>query len=127
MMLRGSTIRMRGCNSCSATNLDLLYPTYNREVLESDANSSKTNETLLNGTGILVTNMTLSFTNNHGLQVTGEDIIVDNVLVHSTDWLGTLKWVAKRCVLGLLLLSPISFSNFPPCFVLNFQVHAPWG
>mmetsp|Transcript_28422 Transcript_28422/g.58153 ORF Transcript_28422/g.58153 Transcript_28422/m.58153 type:complete len:694 (-) Transcript_28422:285-2366(-) len=93
MTLRGSTIRMRGCNSCSATNLDLLYPTYNREVLESDANSSKTNETLLNGTGILVTNMTLSFTNNHGLQVTGEDIIVDNVLVHSTDWLGTLKYM----------------------------------
>lgn len=90
--MRGATIRMRGCNSCSATNLDLLYPTFNREVLESDANSSKTNQTLLNGTGILASNITLSFTNNHGLQVTGEDIVVDNVLIQSTDWLGTLKY-----------------------------------
>jgi hypothetical protein len=69
----------------------LTFPTYNREVLESNANSTKTNETLLNGTGIKVSNLTLRDSNNHGIRFTGTEISVEDVLVDSTDWLGTLK------------------------------------
>ena len=85
---------MPNCTQCKLKNLHLDFPTYDREVRELNAGASKSEvaKTLIGGTDIAITNMTLTHTNNNGLVLKGENIRVENALIWYTDWIGSLTY-----------------------------------
>jgi hypothetical protein len=48
---------------------------------------------VLIGDGNTVVNVSLTMTNNGGLEISGDHNHVENILVDNTDWLGTLSYV----------------------------------
>ena len=91
----GATFHLPNCNNCRVSNVQLLYPTYDADIPELYAPAKKgtTASTLLSGAGSSLTNITLLYSNNHGLGVGGTNTTVDNALIAYTDWLGTLTYV----------------------------------
>lgn len=111
----GATFTLPWCDGCALANLDLRYPTYDPTIPEMDASAAvegsaegarHTIDTLgqspsvasthINGTATTVVNLTLAYSNNNGLSFGGLDSTMDNCLVLSTDWLGTLTYAPLR-------------------------------
>ena len=92
MTIKGATIRLTKCTDCVLSNLTLRFPSYSREVKELNAKPASVASTLLDGTRIALTNISLTQSNNHGLVLRGDRITVDNCLVSFTDWLGSLTY-----------------------------------
>ena len=92
--LLGATFSLATCNTCAMVNVNLLYPTYNREILEANAGPAKgaTAATTLAGSNNVIRNLTLAYTNNNGLRISGADTLLDNCLISYTDWVGTLLY-----------------------------------
>ena len=95
LRFEGATFHLPKCSGCRVSNVQLRYPTFDADIPELNAPAEKgtTASTLLSGTGSLLANTTLLYSNNHGLAVGGTNTTVDNVLVAYTDWLGTLTYV----------------------------------
>jgi hypothetical protein len=94
LALHGAALRLDRCFHCRVEHVHLTYPTYHREALELNPPESKstTPSTWLNGERLRVTNLTLLYTNNHGLKLNGSDIVVDNCRVAYTDSIGSLLY-----------------------------------
>eukprot|EP01065_Artemidia_motanka_P043811 TRINITY_DN6134_c0_g1_i1.p1 TRINITY_DN6134_c0_g1~~TRINITY_DN6134_c0_g1_i1.p1 ORF type:complete len:682 (+),score=158.36 TRINITY_DN6134_c0_g1_i1:78-2123(+) len=92
MTVKGATVSMARCDFCSLSGLDLVYPAYNREVPELSVNSSKVASTLVHGTNNTVSNVSLRYSNNNGLSVSGNGTRVENCLVSKVDWMGSLTY-----------------------------------
>jgi hypothetical protein len=95
LQLFGATFALNTCTSCAVANVNLVYPTYNREILEANgpATAGSTVSTDMSGSNNVVVNLTLAYTNNNGLRVAGSDTHLDNCLISYTDWVGTLLYV----------------------------------
>ena len=178
MDFHGCTLQLNNCNSSTVKNVDLLYPTFNREILEMgpvDEAEQKNREehyanlddqeqadeegrtvarlqywlgnrnvspkktisshitvsthrhlsasinlsftssnsfflfpsllmhgqlslcfmwySILQGHNNLVSNISLRYSNNHGLSIAGSNNVLEESLVYSTCWLGTLSYV----------------------------------
>jgi hypothetical protein len=92
MELFAATVGLRRCQYCSLSNLRLRFPTHNRRVREFDSPRGQTISTLINGSHNIVSNFTLSDTNNHGLQFQGQNNTLNNALIENVDSLGTLLY-----------------------------------
>lgn len=69
------------------------------------AEGGSASATKVDGVGNTISNTVLTMSNNRGLDVSGENNTVTNVLVDHTDWLGTLTCVAKSNTCMIVLLS----------------------
>ena len=100
LILHGGSFSLPCCHSCTLEELELRYPTYNREVLEMNSGGSATKgagktvaKTMLGGDDNSVLNVSISNTNNGGLGVSGDRNRIENCLVENIDWLGTLTYI----------------------------------
>eukprot|EP01043_Picozoa_sp_COSAG02_P045522 COSAG02_NODE_4171_length_5675_cov_2.909254_1_plen_741_part_00 len=100
LVLHGGSFSLPCCHGCALEELELRYPTYNREVLEMNSGGSATKgsgktvaKTMLVGDDNLVLNVSISNTNNGGLAVSGDRNRIVNCLVENIDWLGTLTYI----------------------------------
>lgn len=94
LALHGAALRLDKCVGCSVANVRLTYPAYDRESRELNSHSTKGSvaSTWLHGEHLRVTNFSLLYTNNHGLELSGTDIVVDNCRIGYTDWMGSLTY-----------------------------------
>lgn len=105
--LHGATFNLGCCHSCLLSDLEIIYPTYNKHVPEMNAPNTNCTDpaahgicgeghvakTALLGDGNTVVNVSLARTNNGGLAISGDHNHIENILVEDTDWLGTLTYV----------------------------------
>ena len=92
LVLLGATAELVNCAGCAATDLLLAFPTYDREVRESNNPPGRSVATLFGGEHVVLRNITLTQSNNKGLSLAGNNITLDNCLISYTDWLGTLSY-----------------------------------
>ena len=124
LRFEGATFHLPACNGCRVNNVHLTFPTYDADIPELNAPAEKgqTASTLLSGTGSSLANITLLYSNNHGLGVSGTNTTISDCLVAYTDWLGTLTYVplslsgnghsATRCTVAFFGNAGIT-SNIP--------------
>ena len=84
---------------------DHRFPTFDRDIPEMSVEGGSASATKVDGVGNTISNTVLTMSNNRGLDVSGENNTVTNVLVDHTDWLGTLTCVAKSNTCMIVLLS----------------------
>eukprot|EP00039_Didymoeca_costata_P024314 m.10005 g.10005 ORF g.10005 m.10005 type:complete len:696 (+) comp4179_c0_seq1:2-2089(+) len=96
MQLFGGALQMANCSACSISNVDLVYPTYNREIPEMEVPSHPSVSCQISGSHIAIEDVSLSYTNNQGLDINGFDINATNVLVQYTGWFGTLTYTPVK-------------------------------
>ena len=96
LSMHGCTFRLRNCTGCHVSDLNLTYPSYNREVHLRDVQpfgrGPPPNITLLEGNSNTVSRVSLRYSNTAGLKVVGSHNVVSEVLILDTDWLGTLDY-----------------------------------
>ena len=89
----GCTFTMQNCTGCSATDLVLTYPSYTRriEFLEIPSGPMP-NITMMHGDDNTLRKISLKYSNHGGILVIGSRNLIEDVLIVSTDWLGTLDF-----------------------------------
>eukprot|EP01060_Flectonema_neradi_P007945 TRINITY_DN15659_c1_g1_i2.p1 TRINITY_DN15659_c1_g1~~TRINITY_DN15659_c1_g1_i2.p1 ORF type:complete len:668 (+),score=92.58 TRINITY_DN15659_c1_g1_i2:78-2081(+) len=89
----GCTFTMQNCTGCSATDLVLTYPSYTRRIEFSEIPSGPMpNITMMHGNGNTISKISLKYSNHGGILVIGSNNTIEDALVVSTDWLGTLDF-----------------------------------
>ena len=95
----GATFALDKCTGCRVSNTRILYPSHDPEIPEMDAGGTggqfgqhHSPNTRISGAGNLVENLTLAFSNNNGIGMSGQDSIMRNALVAFTGYLGTLMY-----------------------------------
>lgn len=89
---KGATLHLTDCTDCVLRNLTLRFPTYDREVKELNVPKGAVATTTVDGTGMSLTNITLTQSSNNGLVLRGDNSSLDNCLISFTDWLGSLTY-----------------------------------
>jgi hypothetical protein len=110
----GCTFALDKCDGCSAVNLHLSYPTFNREIPEVNApgNRGSVATTSVSGEDIVVENVTLKYSNNNGISIAGTRINVTNCLIAYTDWLGTLTYAPLKATGNHIVISRCTVAYF---------------
>ena len=86
------TFQLR-CDASLVDDVDADFASYNRRVTEFDRpKSSAAASTTVIGDGNTLRGVRVRRTNNNGVHVEGNDTLIDNALINSTDWLGTLTY-----------------------------------
>ena len=92
----GCTFRLRNCSACRVADLNLTYPSYNRDVHLRDVqpfgSGPPPNITLLEGDGNTLERVAIRYSNTAGLKVVGSHNTLSELLIRDTDWLGTLDY-----------------------------------
>ena len=92
----GCTFRLRNCTGCRVADLNLTYPSYNRDVHLRDVqpfgSGPPPNITLLEGDGNTLERVAIRYSNTAGLKVVGSHNVLSELLIRDTDWLGTLDY-----------------------------------
>jgi len=94
--LFGAALQFRNCTDCVVNNVVLSFPTYDPEIRELNAEKGAVAATLVAGTRVNLTNLTIAQSNNWGLELQGDDIVLDNFLIASTDWVSSLNYAPLK-------------------------------
>eukprot|EP01060_Flectonema_neradi_P022524 TRINITY_DN30774_c0_g1_i1.p1 TRINITY_DN30774_c0_g1~~TRINITY_DN30774_c0_g1_i1.p1 ORF type:complete len:673 (+),score=92.48 TRINITY_DN30774_c0_g1_i1:60-2078(+) len=88
------TFTLLNCTGCLANNISLTYPSYTRriEFLEVPVPGPMPNITMIQGDGNTISTVSLIHSNHGGMLTIGSNNTITDVLVISTDWLGTLDF-----------------------------------
>ena len=88
------TFTMRNCSGCVAHDLVLRFPSYTRKIefLEVPHAGPMPNITMIQGDGNTISKVSLTHSNHGGILTIGSNNLIEDVLVVSTDWLGSLDF-----------------------------------
>lgn len=94
----GATISLQKCNDCTFTDLVFEYPTYNSTIPEANPPATRGNAagTTFSGTNLTVEKVSLRYSPNSGLYISGNNVVAKDILVEYTDWLGTLVYAPLK-------------------------------
>eukprot|EP00730_Choanoeca_flexa_P019244 TRINITY_DN9393_c0_g2_i2.p1 TRINITY_DN9393_c0_g2~~TRINITY_DN9393_c0_g2_i2.p1 ORF type:complete len:525 (+),score=100.84 TRINITY_DN9393_c0_g2_i2:100-1575(+) len=88
----GATVALNNCSGCSLTNINIRYPSHRRGIPEMDVPAGKSPKTHIQGTNIVLENITLGHSANSGLSLAGYKVVLRNAAVDDADWYGTLTY-----------------------------------
>jgi hypothetical protein len=91
----GVTIDLDGCDNCSVTACDFVYPSFEPTIPEMSGNKPQINAnyTRLSGDNLRLRAVRVSHT-PHPLHLYGRNVSVENLLVEDQGWYGTLQYPA---------------------------------
>jgi len=95
-----STFSFENTTHSEVDDCHLLYPTYGRELPESQHKPSSSPSTRMTGSYNTIRNSTLGFTPYSGILMIGQYNTLDNNLVHDVCWSGSLKYPAISMTIG---------------------------
>ena len=95
MRFLGVTISLDGCDNCSVTACDFVYPSFEPTIPEMSGQKPQVdaNYTRLSGDNLRVRGVHVSHT-PHPLHLYGRNVSVENLLVEDQGWYGTLQYPA---------------------------------
>jgi hypothetical protein len=80
--LAGVTVGMHKCDSCSASNINLEFPSFSPLIPEmGEMKGGKATYTAFDGNNISIRNVSIRHTPEMGLFVQGKGVVIDNVLI----------------------------------------------
>ena len=90
------SFRFEDCNYCKISNLEMKYPTYSRTITEFDQDRKESVITKIVGDNNVVDHISITYCNNLGLMVMGNNNVVNNSIIHDINWSGTLIYPALQ-------------------------------
>ena len=102
LSFHGCTFQLLDCTNCIVSNVEALYPTYDPSA--ANGMDAVPATTMVEGQNATVERLHLAYSNNAGLFLVGSNHHASELLIESTDWLGSLA--------------------FPP-IKIGFSIHKP--
>ncbi|OPZ16546.1 MAG: hypothetical protein BWZ10_01405 [candidate division BRC1 bacterium ADurb.BinA364] len=93
-----TAFRFLNCTNCLAENCLLYYPSYSRELGETNpaASARATAGALMHGDDNTIRRCGLAYSPSHGLAAVGRNNLIENCIVHDANWLGSITYPAIR-------------------------------
>jgi hypothetical protein len=105
LSMHACTFRVQNCTGCQVTDLNITYPSYQREFHLRDPTPFKggppPNTTLFHGSNSTLSRIALRYSNSAGIKVVGDNNVLSEMLILDTDWLGTLDYPPLEVGFGL--------------------------
>lgn len=90
------TVDLQACEYVTIDECHLLFPTYSPDLTDMGKPQKPMVCTRLSGEHNSITNSSIAFSNTGGFTVLGSNNLVENCMVHSFCWNGSLKYVGIR-------------------------------
>ena len=112
MTFFGASAWYKNCTDCGISNVQMLYPTYDREIPTKNIPKEKFNTTSFSGLRVTLENVTLSYSINGGIGLTGDGHIVRNCAFSFISWYGTLDYVPLSANGNNITITQVTVNDF---------------